>query len=198
MHHGLVPYLVPLDSVRAFWGCHQPALVARVRDRFRSEIQDNEVVVRQEIAAGAPTLDRALEELSAGTAAATAHGGQYASAIELLCAHYGELLPNDHVYPIDRAWLRKELDPILQRWNIAHLVGSDRMIGGNWPLPIPAPRDLPLGGTLELDAILHAAHTMRTTPPPELRGNAIPVIGQIRQWLETAVARQLSIVFFYY
>ncbi len=198
MHHGLVPYLVPLDSVKAFWGCHQPAMVARIAERFRQEMQDNEVVHRQEIAAGAPTLAAALEELSSGQASAVGHGFQYASALELLCAHYGELLPNDPVYPIERTWLKRELDPIFQRWNIAHLISAERMIGGAWPLPIPSPQDLPAGGTIELSTILEIVAVMRNTPPPELRGNAIPVIGQMRQWLETASARQLSIVFFYY
>src|SRR5690349_13027708 len=105
MSAGLVPYAVPLDVLRGFFGSRDPQLCMKIETLFRREIADNAALHRQEVAAGAPTLDVALRHLCAGEPTARGFGAQYVYALELLCAHFGGKLRNQSVFPIDDEWL---------------------------------------------------------------------------------------------
>jgi hypothetical protein len=197
MSAGLVPYSVPLDSVRAFFGSKDVPLCTKIETLYRREIADNAAIHRQAIADGAPTLDVALRHLCAGDAQARRFGAQYVYALELLCAHFGTKLRNQGVYPIDDEWLLRIVDPVFDGWGVGDFVKLKTLIYGHWPFKIPH-ADFPRGGTIEPDAIERALAVMRRGALPRFDHGIVGVIGDVRSWLETASQQQRGLVCFYY
>jgi hypothetical protein len=196
--YGIVPYVVQLDPLRAFAGAAAPAIVERLTTRFKREIETNALVFKRQIDAGAPTLDRALTEICNGQFAGKSHGSQYAYAVELLCAQYGEKQANQLVYPIDDQWVIRMVDPIFQQLGIASSLTMKRLIHGAWPIEVPTSEHLPYGGFLDVDEVYHAVNAMRGVQMPPFDRDVMNVIGSVRGWLETAAARRAGLVCFYY
>jgi hypothetical protein len=197
MAAGLVPYSVPLDDVRRFFGSMDVTLCTKLETLFRREIADNASLHRQAIADGAPTLDVALRHLCAGDAQARRFGAQYVYALELLCAHLGTKLRNTAVYPIDDEWLLRVVDPVFDGWGVGDFVKLKTLIYGHWPFKIPH-AEFPRGGTLERDQVERGLAVMRRGALPRFDQGVVGIIGEVRSWLETASQQQRGLVCFSY
>jgi len=197
MSAGIVPYSVPLESVRSFFGSKDPQLCLKIESLFKREIADNASLHRNDIAAGAPTLDVALRQLCAGDASARGFGAQYVYALELLCAHFGQKLRNGAVYPIDDEWLMRVVDPVFDAWGLGDFVKFKKLVYGHWPLKIPH-AEFPRGGAVEVGDLERALAVMQRGALPKFDREIIGVIGEVRSWLEAAVPKRHGIVCFYY
>jgi hypothetical protein len=197
MSAGLVPYAVPLDALRGFFGSRDPQQCMKIETLFRREIADNAALHRAEVAAGAPTLDVALRHLCAGEASARGFGAQYVYALELLCAHFGHKLRNASVFPIDDEWLLRVVDPVFDAWGISDFVKFKKLVYGRWPLKIPH-ADFPRGGAIEADDVERALAVMQRGALPRFDREVIGVIGDVRGWLEHAASKRQGLVCFYY
>lgn len=197
MSAGLVPYSVPLDSIRGFFGSRDPQLCMKIEGLFKREIADNASLFRQQIAAGAPTLDVALRQLCAGEATARQFGSQYVYALELLCAHFGGKLRNQSVFPIDDEWLLRVVDPVFDAWGIGDFVKFKKLVYGHWPVKIPH-AEFPRGGALEPPDVERGLAIMQRGALPKFDKEIIGVIGDVRGWLEACAAKKQGLVCFYY
>jgi hypothetical protein len=197
MSAGLVPDSVSLAAVRSFFGSRDAQLCMKVETLFRREIADNASLCRQAIADGAPTLDVALRQLCAGEATARRFGAQYVYALELLCAHFGQKLRNQSVFPVDDEWLLRVVDPVFDAWGISDFVKLKKLVYGHWPLKIPH-AEFPRGGCIEADDVQRALAIMQRGALPKFDREVIGVIGDVRGWLEHAAGKQQGLVSFYY
>jgi len=85
---GLVPYLVPFDALRAFAGSRDPNACMKIEGLFKRELADE------------PGAAGALRRLCMGEPP-SGDGAPYVWALEILCAHFGQKLPNASVATID-------------------------------------------------------------------------------------------------
>ena len=193
---GIVPYLVPLDQLRAFAGSKDVALVQRMQTLFKGEIAENASINRQAIADGAPSLFDCLMNIAMGQPL-KGFGAQYVYALELLCAHFGGKLRNTAMYPVDDDWLMRVVDPIFEAWKLGDWLSFKKLTYGYWPYKLPH-ADFPRGGTIEADAVGHALGVMRAGALPKFDKEVVGLIGEVRGWLEAAVARKAGLVCFYY
>jgi hypothetical protein len=193
---GLVPYLVPLDELRAFVGSKDLARAQKIEGLFKSEIAENSSIHRQAIVDGAPTLAQAVAKIAAGEPL-RGFGAQYVYALELLCAHFGQKLRNGTVYPVDDEWLMRVVDPIFDAWKLGEWLSFKRLVYGAWPIKLPH-AEFPRGGMLEADDIERALAVMRGGALPRFDKEVVMLIGEVRGWLEAATARHAGIVAFYY
>jgi hypothetical protein len=198
MSAGIVPYSVPLEPVRAFFGGGDASLCMKLETLFRREIADNGSLHRQAIADGAPALDVALRQLCSGTPQARGFGAsQYVYALELLCAHFGQKLRNQEVFPVDDEWLLRMVDPVFDGWGVGDFVKFQKLVYGRWPIKIPH-AEFPRGGAIDADDLDRALAVMRRGALPKFDQGIVGVIGDVRGWLEAATQKRQGLVCFYY
>lgn len=184
MSAGLVPYLVPLDELRAFVGSRDAARCMKIETLFKRELADE------------PGTDVALRHLCMGEPMRGAPA-TYVWALEILCAHLGQKLPNQAVHAVEDEWLLRVVDPIFDAWGVGDFVKLKRLVYGTWPVKVPH-TELPRGGAIERDDVTRALEVMRRGALPRFDREVIGVIGEVRGWLEAAASRNAGLVGFYY
>jgi hypothetical protein len=195
----LIPYVVPWDPLRAFFGGRDVPELERIKNIWKTQIAENADVYGYMIQNGAPTLGQALDHLCAGDVRKPEFASQYAWALEVLCAHIGQKHPNASVTRVEESWLAQTIDPVFRGWGLGMVFTTKMLIHGAWPLHIPQPTGTPYGGSVSPDEVEHALMVMRSaTPPGRLDLRAVQVLGEIRGWLEAAAARHAGLVCFYY
>ncbi|HEX9104502.1 MAG TPA: hypothetical protein VF997_19960 [Polyangia bacterium] len=181
---GLVPYLVPFEPLRAFAGSRDPNACMKIESLFKRELADE------------PGSDGALRRICMGEPAA-GDGAPYVWALEILCAHFGQKLPNASVANADDEWLMRVVDPVFDAWRVGDFVKIKRLVYGTWPIKIPH-AESPRGGAIDAGDLARALDVMRKGALPKFDREIIAVIGEVRGWLEACVARNAGLVGFYY
>jgi hypothetical protein len=181
---GLVPYLVPLEALRAFAGSRDPAACMKIETLFKRELADE------------PGTDAALRRICMGEPA-VGDGAAYVWALEILCAHFGQKLPNASVADVDDEWLMRVVDPVFDAWRVGDFVKLKRLVYGTWPIKIPH-AESPRGGAIEAAELARGLEVMKQGALPKFDREIITVIGELRGWLEACVARGAGLVAFYY
>ena len=186
---GLVPYLVPFEALRAFAGSKDPNACMKIETMWKKELAEE------------PGVEGALRRLCMGDAAGGASGvidgAASVWALEILCAHFGQKLPNGSVANADDDWLMRVVDPIFDAWGVGDFVKCKRLVYGNWPIKIPH-AESPRGGAIDAPELARALAVMRKGALPMFDREIIAVIGEVRGWLEACVARNAGLVGFYY
>jgi hypothetical protein len=199
MANALIPYLVNYDLLRGFWGSRNAPEVERIKTVWKSQIAENADVFAHLVQNGAPTLGRALDEICFGQLSRPQFPSQYAYALEILCASFGQKVSNQFFSPVEETWLQAKVDPVLQRWGLGMVFTTRMLTSGVWPLAIPQSTGFPFGGSIAPDELEQALMVMRNgTPPQGLDRQTVMVLGEIRGWLEAAAARRAGLVTFYY
>ncbi|HWE27261.1 MAG TPA: hypothetical protein VHB97_04625 [Polyangia bacterium] len=181
---GLVPYVVSFAELRAFAGSRDPNACMKIETLFKRELADE------------PGSDGALRRICMGEPGA-GNGTPYVWALEILCAHFGQKLPNASVANADDEWLMRVVDPVFDAWRVGDFVKIKRLVYGTWPIKIPH-ADEPRGGAIDSADVARALDVMRTGALPKFDREIIAVIGEVRGWLEACVARNAGLVAFYY
>jgi hypothetical protein len=181
---GLVPYLVSFDQLRSFAGSRDPNACMKIEQLFKRELGDE------------PGTDGALRRICMGEPPA-GNGTPYVWALEILCAHFGQKLPNGSVANADDEWLMRVVDPIFDAWGVGDFVKCKRLVYGNWPIKIPH-AESPRGGAIDAPELARALDVMRRGALPKFDREVIAIIGDVRGWLEACVARNAGLVAFYY
>jgi hypothetical protein len=184
MSAALVPYLVPLDELRAFCGSRDAARCMKLETLFKHELAEE------------PGTDVALRHLCMGEPLRGAPAS-YVWALEILCAHVGQKLPNQAVGAFGDEWLLRVVDPIFDAWGVGDFFKLKRLVYGTWPAKLPH-AEFPRGGALEPDDLVRALEVMRRGALPRFDREVIGIIGEVRGWLEAAAARRAGLVAFYY
>src|SRR5262245_30447762 len=114
---GIVPYLVSLDELRRFAGSRDPAACMKIESLFKRELAEE---------AG---TDASLRHICMGEPMRN-RPATYVWALEILCAHFGQKLRNQAVYPIDDEWLLRVVDPVFDAWRVGDFVKFKRLTYG--------------------------------------------------------------------
>ncbi len=189
MGAGFAAYAIDLAALSAVFGGKDPALVDRVIRRAGERIRHADEWFGERIAAGAPSLRIALEEIVDGHCKAKRHGFQYVYALELLCLTLGtQVAHGDLSYRVEH-----DLEPLLRtakqpRW--AKLLAK-----GVLPMPIPKTSKAdayPACGSLTpagVDGLRVALHALQKLPRKD---EALTfALAELREWVEGAKERGL-------
>lgn len=189
MGAGFTAYAVDLATLAAVFGSRDRALVDRVVARAGERIRRADEWFGERIAAGAPPLRAAVEEIVEGRCKAKRHGFQYLYALELVCLTVGTQVAHGDLS--DR--VEQNLEPLLRaarqpRW--AKLIGR-----GVVPMPIPKTSKAdayPVCGSLApdgVDGLRVALHALQKLPNKD---EALTfALAELREWVEGAKDRGL-------
>jgi hypothetical protein len=114
-------------------------------------------------------------------------GYLYGYALQAICAHIGEELPDvgDIVGASD--WI-EEVDAALKKKRVPIRL-SDLVYGGS-PVPIPEPDDYPFIGHWPADKLPAALAALRQADPADLDDETAEAFKRIGEWLEAAARTQ--------
>jgi hypothetical protein len=186
---GIVPYMVPLGKVRGFVGGKDAQECMKIETLWKREIAEE------------PGVEGALRRMCMETAPAAGGGVEGAAfvwALEILCAHFGQKLPNAAVATVEDEWLMRVVDPVFDAWGVGDVVKMKRLVYGKWPVKIPH-AEAPRGGTVEAEEVAGALERMRRGAAlPRFDREVVAVIGEVRGWLEACAGRGLGLMGFYY
>src|SRR5579862_6591274 len=101
MANALIPYLVNYELLRGFWGSRNAPEVERIKTVWKTQIKDNADVFAHVVSNGGPTLGRALDEICMGQLERPQFASQYAYALEILCASFGQKVPSQSVAAVE-------------------------------------------------------------------------------------------------
>ncbi len=187
-------YAVDLAKLRAAAGSKNTRLVTAVRAKCERVIESNTTWFAEKIAGGAPTLDAALSEIIAGTTPKRSkHGFQYGYAVEVLTRHFGKRVDEDEL----GLGASKAIDPFLARAKRPKL--AKLLKAGTSPIPIPAPADFPVIGTLDEKAMAALLAALAAAEP--LRDKKVDATGiavALRSWCARAAKAKRGLVLFAY
>ncbi|MBK7402005.1 MAG: hypothetical protein IPJ34_38600 [Myxococcales bacterium] len=189
MGAGFTAYAVDLEVLSAVFGGKDRALVTRVEARAGKRLRHADEWFAERIAAGAPSLRTALEEIVDGRCKAKRHGFQYVYALELLCLTLGtQVAHGDLSYRVEQS-----LDPLLRTAKLPRLM---KVLGkGVVPMPIPKTSKVdayPVCGSLlpdGVDGLRVAIHALQKLPNKD---EALTfALAELREWVEGAKERGL-------
>jgi len=173
-------YAVAVDQLRRAFGSRDQKLIAAIvtsHKHFLSTIDDIDDEAEMSCA-------QALAELVNGTQPKDGAGYLYGYALEALCGHLGEELPN--ICPIAgaSAWI-EEMDRLLASRRVP--LQLMQLVFGGSPVPIPEPDDAPCIGVWRADELPAAAAAFRALDPSGLDHDMTETLAQFRGWVEAAL-----------
>jgi hypothetical protein len=175
-------YAVPLERLTQVVGSRDQGLIDAIvegREDFLSSIDDIDDEAEM-------TCADAVAELINGEASEDAPGYLYGYALEAICSHVGDELPN--ICPIVGAadWI-EEVDRILERKRIP--VRLSALVYGGSPIPIPEPDDCPFIGQWTPAEIAAAATAFQAADPADVDQATADALQQARRWVEVAAKK---------
>ena len=193
MSHAFSVFAVDLARLKEVRAGKDHKLMVALRKKYARRFAENSEWFAKEIAAGAPTLDQALERIIAGKIPRAEHGFQYGYAVELLCIHLGTRIDQEAI-----SWFDAQLDPLLKRAN--KKANTFELLGlGKLPFPLPAAKDFPQIGTLDAKGLATLETALADIAPlaPE-KSPAALTIADVQGWISRAARKQRGIVWFVY
>lgn len=185
---------IDLKKLTAAVGSKDKKLEAALKKKFSSEYEENAEWFADEIAKGAPTLERAISEIIAGTMPKKSkHGFQYGYALEKLALHFGKRIDEDELglgadEAIEKA-LKKAKQPPFEKL-VKNLV---------YPIAIPPPAAFPDISTMtEKDVTVFAKALDAIKPLIEKDDDAQEVAGAFRSWCAKAQKKKSALMLFAY
>jgi hypothetical protein len=179
MSSAITVYAVPLDRLKQVVGSGDraaiDAIVIDTKDFLTSidDIDDEAVL----------TCADAVADLVNGEITDDGPGYLYGYALEALCIHIGEELPNICSIVGATQWIAK-VDKLLEIKGVPVRLAS--LVFGASPVPIPTPDDCPCIGSWSASSISAALVAIQSLNMTGLDGEMSETIMQIRSWLETA------------
>lgn len=195
MGYGIRPYAVRLSRLRAAYGSHDEALLARAERDLADEIREHDEAFRDAIEQGAPPVELALRRLVEGAARGRRHGFMYVHALELLCAELGRPMAGPPLDRVGSAFL-DQVDSALARGGVRSLRTAD-LVEGRAPVPLPRASS-PSVATLEPAEVRRALAELRRVDTGSEPTEVADAIAELTEWLAIAAAgRGLGIVSFF-
>jgi hypothetical protein len=200
--YGLVPYACDIYALRRSVGIGVPlgdAILAKIRERQRWPIESHDKWFAERIAAGAPTMDRALSSLVLGPRLDGRHAWVFGYALQILTQETGHRLDNSMVYPASLAFL-DAIDAGLGHIGIPEPFRMSRLAFSGAPVKLPRIEDFPAIGWIESRAVTAArdafAEAKIDPQDPALSTPVRMALGEIQAW--TVQAKGRGLVGFYF
>jgi len=150
MSYSIMPFSVAIERVRSAVGSRDRGLADALKTKYASWLQqDVDDNVADDDADDdydpEPSLEQALDDMIDGKELQEGFGHKYGSVLEMLCDHFGTLLPNDAFSGMSAEWA-DEVDEALQTAGVPSnaLKLTTHLMYRSSPVPIPEPADFPL------------------------------------------------------
>lgn len=182
MSSGINVYLVDIERLKQAIGSGDQSLIdAIVKETrgFLSTIDD--IDDEAEL-----TCADAVAELINGQISEDVPGYLYGYALEAICAHLGEELPNVAQIAGASEWM-EEVDQILERKGIS--VRFNGLVYHGSPVPIPEPDDYPFIGQWTAAQVAAAVPAFRAADLSDLDAEMAETIRQMCAWAEAAASQ---------
>jgi hypothetical protein len=179
MSSSLNVYALPMERLRQLIGSRDQTTIDAIvegKEDFFSGVDD----IHEEVEL---TCADAVAELLNGEWSEDAPGYLYGYALEAICSHIGETLPN--ICPISRAsdWI-EEVDALLEDKGIpVRLTG---LVDGGSPVPIPEPDDYPFIGTWTAAELALAKSAFESADLTDIDPEMALTLQQVRDWVQAA------------
>jgi len=185
---------IDLKKVTAAFGSKDAKLEAALKKKLKSDIAENAESFEEEIAKGAPTLDRAISEIIAGTVPKKSkHGFQYGYALEKLVLHFGKRIDEDEL----GLGADEEIEKALKKVKLPTFAKLTKNLV--YPIPIPPPADFPDISTMTpTDVAIFASALDSIKPLVEDDDDAEEVREAFRSWCTKAQKKKLGLMLFAY
>jgi hypothetical protein len=189
-------HAVDLRKIVAAAGSKDKKLEAALKKKFADEYAENGEWFADEIAKGAPTLERAVSEIIAGTMPKKSkHGFQYGYALEKLVDHFGKRIDEDELgLGADEgieSYLKKAKQPTFEKLTKT----------GTFPIPIPAPADFPEISTMtpkDVVAALKSFTAIGKLIKAADDDDAEEIADALKSWCKKAASKKQALVLFAY
>jgi hypothetical protein len=179
MSSGINVYAVPMERLKQAVGSRDQAIIDAIvagQKGFLSSIDDIDEEAELRCA-------DAVAELLNGELSEDAPGYLYGYAVEAICSHVGETLPN--ICPIAGAsdWI-EEVDALLEGKGIP--VRLNGLVYGGSPVPIPEPDDYPFIGKWTAAELAAAKAAFEAADLTDVDPEMAETLQQMRDWVEAA------------
>lgn len=178
-------YALPLGTLQQAVGSGDSSLLDAIMEE-QAEFLESIDAIDEDAEA---TCADALAELVHGEVSEDVPGYLYGYALQALCAHLGETLPN--ICPIAGAseWIGK-VDGVLEGMGIP--LRLSMLVQGGSPVAIPEPEDYPFIGMWQAEGIAAALAGFRGLAMGSLESEMAETLGQLRGWVEAAAGTRGS------
>jgi hypothetical protein len=182
MSSGINVYAVPIERLKQLVGSRDLGTIDAIvegHEEFLSSIDD--IDEEAEL-----TCADAVAQLLNGELSEDAPGYLYGYAVEAICSHVGETLPN--ICPIAGAsdWI-EEVDALLERKGIP--VRLNALLYGGSPVPIPEPDDYPFIGKWTAAELAAAKSAFESADLTDVDPEMAETLQQMRDWVEAAAKK---------
>jgi hypothetical protein len=189
-------YAVDLKKVSAAAGSKDKKLEAALKKKFADEYTENSEWFADALKKGAPTLEKAISEIIAGTVPKKSkHGFQYGYAIEKLVMHFGKRIDDDELgFGADEAiesFLKKAKQPSFAKLTKTY----------TFPIVIPVPDDFPVISTMtpaNIAALQKSLAAIEKSIKAADDDDALEVTDALKSWCKKAAAKKQALVLFAY
>lgn len=144
------------------------------------------------------SFEVALTNLVFGRAMNGQFGFLYGYALEMLCLHYGERLPNRHWSGMGSDWGETVQQGLTDAGVDERVISVRHWMYRGAPLKIPAPDDFPSIGYVRAAEVSPALIELQKATADSLNEEVAESVDEVRHWLTTCQVRQCDLVSFYY
>jgi hypothetical protein len=203
MGYILTPIAVDLKQVTGVIGSKNKRLLSTLIKEFGGEFEQidemaADFVDEMDEEDGATTVRDALTQMVMGQEYNEELGFVYGYALEFVCRHFGEYLPNGNWSAMRSEWAHKA-DKALEKAGVgAEALRLSRLMNRGAPVPLPLIEDFPGIGYMtrkEIDAALLAfgADQLVAVKDAAVR----EALAEVRGWLQTCAASKRDLICFY-
>jgi hypothetical protein len=202
MSYILTPIVVDLKQVTGVIGSKNKRLVGTLIKNFGDEFEEIDEMAAdfadEEDGEGATTVRDALTQMVMGGEYNEEVGFVYGYALEFVCRHFGDFLPNRNWSAMRSEWAHKA-DKALESAGVAEeALRLSHLMNRGSPVPLPLIEDFPGIGYMTLKEIKAALSAfgedqLAAVEDKELR----EALSEVRGWLETCEASGQDLICFY-
>jgi hypothetical protein len=201
MSYILTPIAVDLKQVAAIIGSRNKKLVGTLIDEFRGgyeEIDEMAAEFAEDEDVQAATVRDALTQMVMGEEYNEEVGFVYGYALEFVCLHFGDSLPNDHWSAMRSEWADRA-DKALESAGVPEeALRLTLLMHGGSPVRLPLIEDFPFIGHMKLGEIEAALQAFGQDQLAKVRDKELrEALSEVRGWLLTCAESKRDLICFY-
>lgn len=199
MSYTLIPIAVDLQQISEVIGSKNQHLVDVINAEFGPKITGLEELFNDfvEESDGELTVHVAMIQLIMGEKYNEDQGSVYGYALEALCRHLGQSLPNSEWSGINWEWPERADDALAMAGIDPSPVGD--LMRRPLPIALPKIKDFPSIGFMELAEIQTALVAFGKEQLLQVKDRSVRhALQQLREWLKSCVKDRHDLICFYY
>jgi hypothetical protein len=202
MSYILSPIAVDLEQVTGVIGSRNKRLVGALIKQFSDGFGEIDEMaadfVDEEDGERATTVRDALTQMVMGEQYNEAVGFVYGYALEFVCLHFGDSLPNEHWWAMRSAWAH-QADKALESAGVAaEALRLSQLMNRGSPVPLPLIEDFPGIGYMTLEELEAALAVFGEDRLAVVKDKGLrEALSEVRGWLLTCAESGQDLICFY-